>query len=115
MGTFLNRVLKDVFVKVHLLRRHATRKFVPGWDMHGLPIELETLKQLGLDFREVDPIELRARCRERALHWLERPARRRSCGWGCSATTTTPTARSIRSSKRRSSRRSPGSPSGSDL
>jgi len=69
MGGFLNRVLKDIFVKVHLLDG-AEAIFVPGWDMHGLPIEFETLKHLGLDFHKVDPIELRARCRERALHWL---------------------------------------------
>ena len=60
MGHFLNRVLKDVFVKYHLLRGEYA-KFVPGWDMHGLPIEFETLKHLGLDFRTVDPIELRER------------------------------------------------------
>ncbi|MEO9097652.1 MAG: isoleucine--tRNA ligase [Candidatus Baltobacteraceae bacterium] len=70
MGTFLNRVLKDVFVKLHLLDGRFA-KFVPGWDMHGLPIEFETLKHLGLDFRQVDPIELRAKCRERALYWLD--------------------------------------------
>jgi isoleucyl-tRNA synthetase len=70
MGGFLNRVLKDVFVKVHLLDG-AEAIFVPGWDMHGLPIEFETLKHLGLDFHKVDPIELRAKCRERALHWLD--------------------------------------------
>jgi isoleucyl-tRNA synthetase len=70
MGHFVNRVLKDVFVKVHLLDGKVA-KFVPGWDMHGLPIEFETLKHLGLDFHRVDPIELRARCRERAIHWLD--------------------------------------------
>jgi isoleucyl-tRNA synthetase len=70
MGHFVNRVLKDVFVKVHLLDG-ADAKFVPGWDMHGLPIEFETLKHLGLDFHRVDPIELRAQCRARALHWLD--------------------------------------------
>lgn len=70
MGAFLNRVLKDIFVKVHLLDgKYAS--FVPGWDMHGLPIEFETLKHLKLDFRTVDPLELRAKCRERALHWLD--------------------------------------------
>ncbi len=37
----------------------------------GLPIELETLKHLGLDYHKVDPIELRAKCKERALHWLD--------------------------------------------
>jgi isoleucyl-tRNA synthetase len=70
MGHFVNRVLKDVFVKVHLLAG-AEAIFVPGWDMHGLPIEFETLKHLGLDFHKVDPIELRAQCRERAIHWLD--------------------------------------------
>jgi len=69
MGHFVNRVLKDIYVKVHLLDG-AEAIFVPGWDMHGLPIEFETLKHLGLDFHRVDPIELRARCRERAIHWL---------------------------------------------
>ncbi len=71
MGTLRNRVLKDSFVKINLLDgRYAD--FVPGWDMHGLPIERETLKHLGLDFRAADPLELRAKCRERALFWLDR-------------------------------------------
>lgn len=71
MGHFVNRVLKDVLVKVHLLEgRYA--KFRPGWDMHGLPIESETLKHLKIDFRTIDPIELRAKCRERALFWLDK-------------------------------------------
>ncbi|HZW52736.1 MAG TPA: isoleucine--tRNA ligase [Candidatus Elarobacter sp.] len=71
MGTFLNRVLKDALVKIHLLAGEYA-DFVPGWDMHGLPIERETLKHLKLDFRQADPIELRRACRERALHWLGR-------------------------------------------
>jgi isoleucyl-tRNA synthetase len=68
VGTLLNRVLKDVFFKVHLLQGRYAR-FVPGWDMHGLPIEHGALKQLGIDFRKIDPIELRAKCREFALYW----------------------------------------------
>jgi len=71
MGHFLNMVLKDIFVKIALLEGRWA-KFVPGWDMHGLPIELETLRHLAIeDFHEIDPIELRARCKERALHWLD--------------------------------------------
>jgi isoleucyl-tRNA synthetase len=71
MGHFLNRVLKDAFVKINLLDgKHAD--FVPGWDMHGLPIELETLRHLKLDFHHVDPLELRAKCEERAHYWLGR-------------------------------------------
>ena len=71
MGTFLNRVLKDALVKIHLLAGEHS-DFVPGWDMHGLPIERETLKHLKLDFRRADPIELRRACRERALYWMDR-------------------------------------------
>jgi isoleucyl-tRNA synthetase len=72
MGHFLNMVLKDMFVKIALLDGKYA-KFVPGWDMHGLPIELETLKHLGIkDFHSVDPLELRAKCAERALYWLDR-------------------------------------------
>ncbi|MGB8519568.1 MAG: isoleucine--tRNA ligase [Candidatus Tumulicola sp.] len=72
MGGFFNMVLKDVFVKIALLSGKFA-KFVPGWDMHGLPIELETLKHLGIrDFHAIDPLELRERCRERALFWLDR-------------------------------------------
>jgi isoleucyl-tRNA synthetase len=69
MGTFLNRFLKDALVKIHLLDGEVA-DFVPGWDMHGLPIERETLAHLKLDFRSADPIELRRACRERALYWL---------------------------------------------
>ncbi len=72
MGHFLNMVLKDIFVKIALLDGKWA-KFVPGWDMHGLPIEIETLKHLKIkDFHDVDPIELREKCKERALYWLDR-------------------------------------------
>ena len=72
MGHFLNMVLKDMFVKIALLDGKYA-KFVPGWDMHGLPIEYETLKHLGItDFHTIDPLELRAACKERALYWLDR-------------------------------------------
>jgi isoleucyl-tRNA synthetase len=71
MGHFLNRFLKDAFVKIALLDGRWA-DFVPGWDMHGLPIERETLTYLGVDFHKIDPIELRAQCKERALYWLDR-------------------------------------------
>ncbi len=84
MGTFLGMVLKDMFVKIALLDGKYAR-FVPGWDMHGLPIEYETLKHLGItDFHTIDPLELRAKCKERALYWLDlqREHRRRMGNFG---------------------------------
>src|SRR5580704_196332 len=72
MGHFLNMVLKDMLVKIALLDDKFA-KFVPGWDMHGLPIEFETLKYLGItDFHAIDPLELREQCKQRALYWLDR-------------------------------------------
>ncbi|HTU69792.1 MAG TPA: isoleucine--tRNA ligase [Candidatus Baltobacteraceae bacterium] len=77
MGHFLNMVLKDMFVKIALLDGKWA-DFIPGWDMHGLPIELETLKFLGIkDFHAIDPLELRERCKERALFWLGRQSEAR--------------------------------------
>ena len=71
MGHFLNMVLKDTFVKIALLDGRWA-KFVPGWDMHGLPIELDTLKHFKIkDVHQIDPLEFRERCKERALYWLE--------------------------------------------
>ncbi len=71
MGHFLNRFLKDAFVKIALLDGRWA-DFIPGWDMHGLPIERETLLHLGVDFHTIDPIELRTQCKARALYWLDR-------------------------------------------
>jgi isoleucyl-tRNA synthetase len=77
MGHFLGMVLKDMFVKIALLDGKYA-KFVPGWDMHGLPIEYETLKHLGIkDFHSIDPLELREQCKERALYWLDRQREQR--------------------------------------
>ncbi len=76
MGTVLNKVLKDFVVKSRtMLGSNAV--FVPGWDCHGLPIEREVDKALGLDTtsvdvrRAMDPVEKIRRCREHALKFVE--------------------------------------------
>src|SRR5687767_3487397 len=45
-GTIFNKVLKDFVVKHRALAGQQTR-FVPGWDCHGLPIELNVERALG--------------------------------------------------------------------
>src|SRR5436305_14786228 len=45
-GHFLNKVLKDIIVKAQLMAGRLS-SYVPGWDCHGLPIELQVDKQLG--------------------------------------------------------------------
>jgi len=76
LGHVLNKVLKDVIVKSRsMLGFDAV--YVPGWDCHGLPIEHEVDKQLGLDRATVDvrsamdPVEKRRRCREYALRFID--------------------------------------------
>jgi hypothetical protein len=48
MGTALNKVLKDIVVKSRAMLGHDA-VYVPGWDCHGLPIEHQVDKELGLD------------------------------------------------------------------
>ncbi len=76
MGTALNKVLKDIVVKSKsMLGFNAV--YVPGWDCHGLPIEHQVDKELGLDRapidvrRAMDPVEKRRRCREYALRFID--------------------------------------------
>ena len=45
--------------------------YIPGWDTHGLPIELKALKEAGADNNNITPVELRKHCREFALGYVE--------------------------------------------
>ena len=71
IGTAFNKILKDFIVKSKTMTGRYT-PYVPGWDTHGLPIELRALKDGGLSKlgTGVDPVELRKKCRETALHYL---------------------------------------------
>ena len=76
MGTALNKVLKDIVVKSRTMFGHDA-VYVPGWDCHGLPIEHQVDKELGLDKagsdvrRAMDPAEKRRRCRAYALRFID--------------------------------------------
>jgi isoleucyl-tRNA synthetase len=72
VGTAYNKILKDVIIKYKTMRGHRC-PYVPGWDCHGQPIEHEVTKRLGAS--EVDKIELRARCRDYAMKFVERQAK----------------------------------------
>ena len=51
IGHALNKILKDFVVKYQLLRGRRV-SYIPGWDCHGLPIELKVLQ--GMKSSEVD-------------------------------------------------------------
>jgi isoleucyl-tRNA synthetase len=76
MGTALNKVLKDFVVKSRsMLGFDAV--YVPGWDCHGLPIEHQVDRELGLDVasvdvrRAMDPMEKLGRCRAHASRFVD--------------------------------------------
>jgi len=70
MGHALNKILKDMIVKYKSMKGFYTR-YIPGWDCHGLPIELQVDKKLGSKKREMDLVEFRRRCREYASRFVE--------------------------------------------
>lgn len=59
MGHAVNRVMKDIILRYKVLRGVRVR-FQPGWDCHGLPIELRALSQTEEDHTTMDPCRLRA-------------------------------------------------------
>ena len=62
MGHALNKILKDIIVKFKLMEGFNV-PFVPGWDCHGLPIEYQLLKSLGLRKEEIDRVGFRKKAR----------------------------------------------------
>uniref|UniRef100_A0ACD5YP56 Uncharacterized protein n=1 Tax=Avena sativa TaxID=4498 RepID=A0ACD5YP56_AVESA len=59
MGHALNKVLKDIINRYKLLQNHKV-SFIPGWDCHGLPIELKVLKSIDKEtLNALTPIKLR--------------------------------------------------------
>ncbi|MGD9021090.1 MAG: isoleucine--tRNA ligase, partial [Lysobacterales bacterium] len=63
IGHAVNKILKDVVIKSRLLSGFAS-PYVPGWDCHGLPIELQVEKKVGKVGRKVDASVFRQKCRE---------------------------------------------------
>jgi isoleucyl-tRNA synthetase len=63
LGTAVNKILKDMVVKSKTLSGFNA-PFVPGWDCHGLPIELKVEKSLGKPGYKVSATQFRQACRE---------------------------------------------------
>nr|WP_322766115.1 isoleucine--tRNA ligase [Cyanobium usitatum] len=71
VGHALNKILKDIINKTALLQGKRAR-FVPGWDCHGLPIELKVLQGLSSSERaELTPVTLRQKAHAYALEQVE--------------------------------------------
>ncbi|MEP0745472.1 isoleucine--tRNA ligase [Trichocoleus sp. AS-A1] len=71
IGHALNKILKDIINRYQLLQGRKVR-YVPGWDCHGLPIELKVLQQMKPAERQnLTPLDLRHKARDFALHTVD--------------------------------------------
>lgn len=69
MGTALNKVLKDIIIKYKNMSGYKA-PYIPGWDTHGLPIELQAMKKVGIE-NISSALDLRKVCKEFALHYVD--------------------------------------------
>lgn len=70
IGHAVNKILKDIIVKAKTLADFDA-PYVPGWDCHGLPIELVVEKKYGKPGVKLSAAEFREKCREYALTQIE--------------------------------------------
>ena len=70
LGTALNKILKDFIVKSRTLAGFNA-PYVPGWDCHGLPIEINVDKELGPRKRQMSTVEIRHECRRYAEKYVD--------------------------------------------
>lgn len=70
MGHALNKTLKDIIIKSKRMQGFYS-PYVPGWDCHGLPIELMVDKKLGKKKREMSKADVRRECRSYAADWVK--------------------------------------------
>jgi isoleucyl-tRNA synthetase len=71
MGHVLNKVLKDIVCRFKIMTGHNV-SYIPGWDCHGLPIEMKVLEKMSAEQRASQtPLELRRQAKAYALGQIE--------------------------------------------
>ena len=70
LGHALNKCLKDFVVKSKTMAGFDA-PYIPGWDCHGLPIEIKVDEQLGRKKLEMDPLAVRSACAKYAEKFLD--------------------------------------------
>ncbi|WP_047487688.1 isoleucine--tRNA ligase [Terriglobus sp. TAA 43] len=70
LGHALNKCIKDFVVKSKTMAGFDA-PYVPGWDCHGLPIEIKVDEQLGRKKLEMDALTVRQQCREYAQKYVD--------------------------------------------
>ncbi|HKE29217.1 MAG TPA: isoleucine--tRNA ligase [Bryobacteraceae bacterium] len=70
LGTAFNKILKDFMVKSRTMAGFDA-PYVPGWDCHGLPIEIKVDSDLGPRKAQMSPVEIRRACRKYAEKYVD--------------------------------------------
>ena len=69
MGTALNKIIKDIIIREKNMEGYQA-PYVPGFDTHGLPIELKALSSVGDKKKDISKLELRQICKEFATEHI---------------------------------------------
>lgn len=75
IGHALTRAIKDVYLRYHTMNGYYVTPRIGGWDTHGLPVEIEVEKELGLESKEdieaygID--KFNAKCRESVFRYVK--------------------------------------------
>ncbi len=69
-GHALNKGLKDLVVRSKQMSGFDA-PFVPGWDCHGLPIELKALQKIGSKAKTMSKVDIRRKCRDFAMKYVD--------------------------------------------
>ena len=70
LGHAMNKCLKDFVVKTKTMAGYDS-PYVPGWDCHGLPIEIKVDEKLGRKKLEIAPVEVIRACRDYAAKYVD--------------------------------------------
>ncbi|MCD4831816.1 MAG: isoleucine--tRNA ligase [Anaerohalosphaeraceae bacterium] len=74
MGHVINKVLKDIVVKYKTMTGFYA-PYVPGWDCHGLPIEVKVMAEVGEKIREMEKPQIRQLCKKYASKYVKLQAK----------------------------------------
>jgi isoleucyl-tRNA synthetase len=69
IGHALNKTLKDIVVKFKTLRGFSSA-YVPGWDCHGLPVEHQLFKELGMNKHQISQVDFRKQAYDYAMRFV---------------------------------------------
>jgi len=71
IGHALNKILKDIIIKYKSMKGFYS-PYIPGWDCHGLPIEFQLFKELGVtNKKQIDRVTFRNKAKEFAMKFVK--------------------------------------------